>query len=104
MSTNLRGCILLVLSACGGTPDESSQPLAAEADVEVEYIAHASFLLRAPDGTELLLDPYASRVWLGYDWPDGIEPDAILITHPLSGYFTANDRGRGASSRGDSVN
>ena len=50
--------------------------------IEIEYIAHAAFLLRAEDGTELLIDPYASRVWLGYDWPRGIEPDAVLITHP----------------------
>ena len=38
--------------------------------------------MRAADGTELLIDPYASRTWLGYDWPEGIQPDAILITHP----------------------
>jgi L-ascorbate metabolism protein UlaG (beta-lactamase superfamily) len=51
-------------------------------EIEIEYIAHASFLLRDGVGTEILIDPYASRVWLGYDWPGGIEPDAILITHP----------------------
>ena len=30
----------------------------------------------------MLIDPYASRVWLGYDFPKGIDADAILITHP----------------------
>lgn len=77
---------LLGLWACGGeareeNPDRSSTTDAATS-VEIEYIAHAAFLLRADDGTELLIDPYASRVWLGYDWPEGIGPDAILITHP----------------------
>jgi L-ascorbate metabolism protein UlaG (beta-lactamase superfamily) len=67
-------------SAESGAPGFASDE--ATDGIEVEYIAHASFLLRAEDGTELLIDPYASRVWLGYDWPEDIEPDAILITHP----------------------
>lgn len=62
--------------------DDVDAGQAAAGEVEIEYIAHASFLLRDGAGTEILIDPYASRVWLGYDWPAGIEPDAILITHP----------------------
>lgn len=77
---------LFSLSACGGedrgqSPDGSST-VADATGIEIEYIAHAAFLMRAADGTELLIDPYASRVWLGYDWPEGVDPDAILITHP----------------------
>ncbi len=79
--------LLLLFGACGindretrATSTTSETPV--DAAIEIEYIAHASFLLRSEDGTELLIDPFASRVWLGYDWPDGIEPDAILITHP----------------------
>jgi L-ascorbate metabolism protein UlaG (beta-lactamase superfamily) len=78
---------VLALAGCTGangesakSPEESSG--ASAPGIEIEYIAHASFLMRAEDGTELLIDPYASRVWLGYDWPDGIAPNAILITHP----------------------
>ncbi len=75
-----RALALVVLAGCTGeTSDEVVTPTPG---IEIEYIAHASFLLRASDGTELLIDPYASRVWLGYDWPEGIEPDAVLITHP----------------------
>lgn len=81
--------LLLALATAGGCSGEveseptlEAPPDASAPGIEVEYIAHASFLLRAPDGTELLIDPYASRVWLGYDWPEGIEPDAVLITHP----------------------
>lgn len=75
----------LVFSACAGEtgePGEAAAGLQPTPGIEIEYIAHSSFLLRAGEGAELLIDPYASRVWLGYDWPTGIEPDAILITHP----------------------
>jgi len=51
-------------------------------EVEIEYIAHACFRLRSPGGKRILIDPYASRVWLGYDFPTGLEADAVLITHP----------------------
>jgi L-ascorbate metabolism protein UlaG (beta-lactamase superfamily) len=85
-------CLALGVVACGGSgssdapstdgTSETAAPATTPTAIEVEYIGHAAFLMRAEDGTELLIDPYASRVWLGYDWPDGIEPDAILITHP----------------------
>lgn len=50
--------------------------------VTIEYIAHACFRITVPSGEQLLMDPFASRVWIGYDYPDGIEADAVLITHP----------------------
>jgi len=50
--------------------------------VVLEYIAHACFRIRAPDGTRILIDPYASRVWIGYDYPQDLEADLVLITHP----------------------
>lgn len=83
-------CAALFIAGCSGGNEhggndstDSGEPVtSASPGIEVEYIGHASFLLRSEDGTELLIDPYASRVWLGYDWPEGIEPDAILITHP----------------------
>jgi len=53
-----------------------------EGSVTVEYIAHACFRIISPDGKKLLIDPYASRVWLGYDFPTGLDADAVLITHP----------------------
>lgn len=57
---------------------------AMAAEVTLEYIAHAAFSIEAPDGTKVLIDPYASRVWLGYDFPEsyGREASAVLITHP----------------------
>ena len=50
--------------------------------VTIEYIAHACFRLTSPAGRQVLIDPYASRVWLGYDFPPDIHADAVLISHP----------------------
>src|SRR6267142_5183809 len=50
--------------------------------VTIEYIAHACFRLSSPAGKQVLIDPYASRVWLGYDFPPNIHADAVLISHP----------------------
>lgn len=104
--------VFLVVAACapspeGGAPatdepgdgarDNGSGEVAsngtAEGGVEIEYVAHASFRLRDEHGTELLIDPFASRVWLGYDWPTGIEPDAVLITHPHYDHDAGRYRG-----------
>jgi len=69
--------ILLCLSVADTTAQESSQD-----SVTIEYIAHACFRVTSPSGEQLLIDPFASRVWIGYDYPGGIESDAVLITHP----------------------
>jgi L-ascorbate metabolism protein UlaG (beta-lactamase superfamily) len=50
--------------------------------VTIEYIAHACFRVTSPSGKQVLIDPYASRVWLGYDFPPSVHADAILISHP----------------------
>lgn len=94
MSVRYLAASILFAAACGGSTGEAPDRT-EDAVIEIEYIAHAAFLFRAEDGTELLIDPYASRVWLGYDWPTGIEPDAILITHPH--YDHDAGRFRGAS-------
>lgn len=78
--------IVVFATGCTGDAEtdtaETGTAIVESPGIEIEYIAHASFLLRDPAGTEVLIDPYAGRVWLGYDWPHGIDPDAILITHP----------------------
>src|SRR5437870_12315135 len=50
--------------------------------ITIEYIAHACFRVTSPSGKQVLIDPYASRVWIGYDFPTGIRADAVLISHP----------------------
>jgi hypothetical protein len=32
--------------------------------VTIEYIAHACFRVTSPSGKQILIDPFASRVWL----------------------------------------
>lgn len=50
--------------------------------VGIEYIAHSCFRVHTARGTRVLIDPFASRVWLGYDFPRRLAADAVLITHP----------------------
>ncbi len=77
----IRSAIGLVL-AIVTLANPSASAVGPDGGVTLEYVAHASFLIRSPGGAEVLIDPYASRVWLGYDFPEGPDPDAILITHP----------------------
>jgi hypothetical protein len=74
------GALALVgcLSASKGAQDVSS----GKSSVTIEYIAHACFRITSPSGKQILIDPYASRIWLGYDFPPDISADAVLISHP----------------------
>jgi L-ascorbate metabolism protein UlaG (beta-lactamase superfamily) len=52
-------------------------------EVAIESIAHACFRIHSAERcSRILIDPYASRIWLGYDFPAELATDAILITHP----------------------
>lgn len=48
----------------------------------LEYVAHAAFLVRSPGGTVVAIDPYNSNRWLGYSFPEHLEADAVLVSHP----------------------
>lgn len=50
--------------------------------VAIEYIAHSCFRIHTAGGARLVIDPFASRVWLGYEFPHRLAADAVLITHP----------------------
>lgn len=56
--------------------------LQAAEGVTIEYIAHAAFRITSPGGHSVLVDPFASRTWIGYDYPGAITSDAVLISHP----------------------
>lgn len=73
---------LTPISSAAQGPTESAGSRVADAGVTIEYIAHASFIVESPSGTRVLIDPYADRVWLGYDFPRDLEYDAVVITHP----------------------
>ena len=65
-------CSLIMLT--GGTQ--------TVAQVTLEYIAHACFVVENTAGQRLVIDPYNGSRWLGYDFPQGIRADGVLITHP----------------------
>ncbi|MEM9315692.1 MAG: MBL fold metallo-hydrolase [Pseudomonadota bacterium] len=65
-----------------------------EAQVTLEYIAHAAFRLVGSQGTSLLVDPYQSRWWIGYDFPSGLPAsDAVLLSHPHPDHDAGYARG-----------
>lgn len=67
---------VLLIFGCGSASAQS---------VTIEYIAHASFRIVSPAGHSVMIDPYESRWWLGYDFPDNPAPvDAVLVSHPHS--------------------
>jgi len=86
---------LFLLVGCAPAAPAGDPGTGATEDVtvEIEYIGHAAFLVRSPEGTEVLLDPYASRVWIGYDFPSGVHPDAVAITHPHYDHDAGRYRG-----------
>jgi L-ascorbate metabolism protein UlaG (beta-lactamase superfamily) len=52
------------------------------AQVNVEYIGHASFVVESPGGVRVVIDPFNSNRWLGYSYPESVEADLVLVTHP----------------------
>ena len=73
--------LALFLCTINAVAQEQPKLIAHEA-VTFEYIAHACFRITAPSGEQILIDPFGSREWIGYDYPLGIDTDAVLITHP----------------------
>jgi len=54
----------------------------ALAEVRIEYVAHASFVVESPGGVRALVDPYNGTRWLGYSFPAGLAADVVLVSHP----------------------
>src|SRR5438874_12608467 len=84
LAAALAGAALTAPPASRITANDPSDPrIRLQPDqVAIEYIAHACFRIHSAGGARLLIDPYASRVWLGYDFPPRLAADAVLITHP----------------------
>ena len=73
----------LWLALAATTVDASPSSQTGPGLVTIEYVAHACFRIISPAGNTLLIDPYQSRWWLGYDFPAGpVEVDAVLVSHP----------------------
>jgi L-ascorbate metabolism protein UlaG (beta-lactamase superfamily) len=69
-------------------------PCPSQGEIRIEYLAHACFRIHSPEGARIVLDPYASRVWIGYDFPKDFEADAVLITHPHYDHDAGTSVGR----------
>ncbi len=52
-----------------------------EESLSITYISHSSFIL-SNDSTSILIDPFMSRHWIGYSFPENISANATFITHP----------------------
>lgn len=83
--------LLFAVTTVGGAPPPSHIPVDDPSDprmrlqagqVAIEYIAHSCFRIHTVGGARLLIDPFASRMWLGYDFPPTLAADAVLVTHP----------------------
>src|SRR5438046_9021417 len=82
--------VLLALAAGhAGAQDAARENRAAT----IEYIDHACFRVTSPSGRQVLIDPYASRAWLGYDFPERVRADAVVV------YQQQSDHGRRVAVR-----
>lgn len=93
--------LLMTLTIGAGSHGALGQEQWSTADdvnysVTIEYIAHAAFQITSPDGAQLLIDPYGSREWIGYDFPSGVKADTVLITHPHYDHDGGVSRGHAA--------
>ena len=79
MNPGIRRSLLIVLCVifAWATGRVSGQDAKEKRTVTIEYIAHACFRVTSPAGKQVLIDPYASRVWLGYDFPPNVHADAV---------------------------
>ena len=83
---------IVLLICCSSTHAQDH----ASKSVTIEYIAHAAFVITSSSGDRVLIDPYGSREWIGYDYPASIESDAVLITHPHYDHDGGVSRGHDA--------
>jgi L-ascorbate metabolism protein UlaG (beta-lactamase superfamily) len=77
--------------------DASDPPITVKpGQVTLEYIAHACFRIHTPAGKCILIDPYASRIWLGYEFPKELAADSVLISHAHYDHDGGTSSGRPA--------
>ena len=85
-------CLGLMATSCQDTP---GQVEASAETVTIEYLAHACFRISSPSGGSVMIDPYESRWWLGYDFPEDLDAtNAVLISHPHSDHDGGQAAGR----------
>ncbi len=84
--------VLALLAACAQpaptpTPTPIPQPTATPTpepvSVTLEYIGHSAFLLKAADGTRIMMDPYHSYVAPAEiaQFPSGLKANIVTVSH-----------------------
>lgn len=63
--------------------------------LEIEYIAHAAFRITTSQGARAVIDPYADKVWISYNFPRGLDADAVFVTHAHYDHDGGFSQGRG---------
>ena len=58
-------------------------PAASGRAATIEYVAHACFVIESDAGERVLVDPFASKVWLGYDFPELRPVDAVVVLNTI---------------------
>ena len=77
----LLALLLLPIAVAATFAINHDEDLPTGEEVTITYIAHACFIIEHGDQS-LMVDPYASKTWIGYNFPEGLATDAIFITHP----------------------
>lgn len=70
----------LALAVLGAIPGLLAPAPTGAGAVSLKYLGHACFLITAPGGTRLLIDPYASGEWPGLVLPPATA-EHVLVTH-----------------------
>ncbi|MCD4684646.1 MAG: MBL fold metallo-hydrolase [Anaerolineae bacterium] len=70
--------VIVALMIGGVIPVVAQDGADAEVPVMVRLIGHSSFMIVAPDGTRLVVDPYGG---LSYPFPTGVEADVVVLSH-----------------------
>ena len=83
MKTGIGVWVVGAVAAVGLGP-AAMQPVlhAAQQPTRLEYIAHSAFVIESPGGTRVVIDPYSGNIGLGYSFPEDLEADVVLVSHP----------------------
>ena len=76
------GAVTAVTLVTAGAPAANAAPQdQPERTVLLQYLGHSCFVLTAPGGDRLVIDPFASGEWPGLSLPV-LHADRVLVSHP----------------------
>lgn len=81
MNVKIAGLLIVIVGLLAGSVIPAGAQDGREdatIPVMVRLIGHSSFMIVAPDGTRLVVDPYGG---LSYPFPAGVEADVVVVSH-----------------------